>query len=210
EIGPQGVQIHRQQTDLVDPMEDDVFRVAFNPLYEVPRIRTLTEDSGQRQKEKAAVTRFIEDGPFLDKLAQTEVMEAFRHWGIGYRLEVFDKDQSEVWSIDFNRAPTVQKGYFGRVHLYEGIGYSEFYRLIQGETNWDFVGASGQYRTFHNVYRVDREKFECYPQEKKFPQPLAEVFPANREMNREKYMKDVRRWKGQFDQAGPAKMIDNN
>ncbi len=210
EIGAQGVQIHRQQTDLVDPMEDDVFRVAFNPLYEVPRIRTLTEDPGQRQKEKEAVTRFIEDGPFLDKLAQTEVMEAFRHWGIGYRLEVFDEDRSDVWSIDFSRAPTVQKGYFGRVHLYEGIGYSEFYRLIQGETNWDFVGASGQYRTFHNVYRVDRGKFECYPQEKKFPQPLAEVFPANREMNREKYMKDVRRWKGQFDQAGPAKIIDNN
>ena len=173
-------------------------------------IHTLTDDPEQRAKEKEAVTRFIEEGPFLEKVTQSEVMTAFQHWGIGYCLEVFDKDQSEVWSIDFNRAPTVQKGYFGRVHLYEGIGYSEFYRLIQGETNWDFVGASGQYRTFHNVYRVDRGKFECYPQEKKFPQPLAEVFPANREMNREKYMKDVRRWKGQFDQAGPAKMIDNN
>jgi hypothetical protein len=29
-------------------------------------------------------------------------------------------------------------------------------------------------------------------------------------MDREKYMKDVRRWKGQFDGAGPAKMTDNN
>jgi len=59
------------------------------------------------------------------------------------------------------------------------------------------------------VYRVDRGNFECYPQEKKFPQPLAEVFPSSREKDREKYMKDVRRWKGQFDNMGLAKIIDN-
>jgi len=46
--------------------------------------------------------------------------------------------------------------------------------------------------------------------EKKFPQPLTEVFPRNREMEREKYLKDVRRWKGQFEEPGLAKMIDNN
>ncbi len=210
EISSGGVQIHRKQTDLVTRLEDQEFRVAFNPVYEVPRIRTLTEDAGQRAKEKEAVTHFIEGGAFLEKLSQLDTMEAFKHWGIGYRLEVFDEDSSDIWSIDFSRPPEIQKGYFGTVNIYEGIGYSELYRLIQGETNWDFVGASGQYRTFHNIYRVSRGNFEFYPQEKKFPQPLTEVFPSDREMDREKYMKDVRRWKGQFEGAGPAKMIDNN
>ena len=210
EISSEGAKIHRQQTDLVTRQEDDIFRTAFNPLYEVPRIRTLTEDPEQRTIEKEAVIRFIEDGVFLDKLTQSEVMSAYQHWGIGYRLELFDEDNSDIWSVDFSKDPAFQKGYFGTVNLYEGIGYSEFYRLIQGETNWDFVGASGQYRTFHNIYRVDRGNFESYPQEKKFPQPLTEVFPSNREMDREKYLKDVRRWKGQFDKVGPAKMIDNN
>jgi len=143
--------------------------------------------------EKAAVTKFIEGGAFLDKLTQSEVMAAYQHWGIGYRLELFDEDSSDIWSVDFSKDPAFQKGYFGTVNLYEGIGYSEFYRLIQGETNWDFVGASGQYRTFHNIYRVGQGNFEFYPQEKKFPQPLTKVFPADQEMDREKYLKDVRR-----------------
>ena len=178
-------------------------------MYEVPRIRTLTEDSGQRAKEKEAVTSFIEDGAFLEQLSQLDMMEGYKHWSIGYRLELFDEDSSDIWSIDFGKPPEIQRGYFGTVNIYEGIGYSELYRLIQGDTNWDFVGASGQYRTFHNIYRVSRGNFEFYPQEKKFPQPLTEIFPADREMDREKYLKDVRRWKGQFEGAGPAKMIDN-
>jgi beta-lactamase family protein len=210
EISPQGSKVHRHQTDLLTPLEDDAFRTAFNPLYEVPRIRTMTEDAEQRAMEKEEVTRFIEGGAFLEKLSQSEVMAAYQHWGIGYRLELFDEDHSDIWSIDFSKPPAVQKGYFGTVNLYEGIGYSEFYRLIQGDTNWDFVGASGQYRTFHNIYQVAQGNFESYPQEKKFPQPLTEIFPGDREMDREKYLKDVRRWKGQFDEAGPAKMIDNN
>jgi UDP-MurNAc hydroxylase len=210
EINSEGTQIHPQKTDLVTRQEDDIFRTAFNPVYEVPRIRTLTENPEERAKEKDVVTRFIEGGGFLDKLTQLDVMEGYKHWGIGYRLELFDEDNSDIWSIDFSKPPIVQKGYFGTVNLYEGIGYSELYRLIQGDTNWDFVGASGQYRTFHNIYRVSRGNFESYPQEKKFPQPLTEVFPADREMDREKYLKDVRRWKGQFDGAGPAKMIENN
>ena len=204
EIGALETQIHRQQTGLVTRLEDDIFRTAFNPVYEVPRIRTLTEDPGQRAQQKEAVIKFIEGGEFLDQLMRSDVMETFQHWGIGYRMECFDEDSSDIWSIDFRNAPAIQKGYFGSVNLYEGIGYSELYGLIQGETNWDFVGASGQYRTFHNIYRVDRGNFEFYPQEKKFPQPLAKVFPPNREMDREKFMKDVRRWKGQFDGAGPA------
>ncbi len=86
EISAEGAKIHRQQTDLVTRQEDEIFRTAFNPVYEVPRIRTLTEDPELRVKEKEAVIRFIEDGTLLDKLSQSESMAAYRHWGIGYRL----------------------------------------------------------------------------------------------------------------------------
>ena len=204
EISATGTKIHRQQSELVTRQEEENFRTAFNPLYEVPRIRTLTEDSDQRRKEKEAVTQFLLDGTFVEKLKQSEVMAAFQHWGLGYRLELFDEDESDIWYIDFSKEPVLQRGYFGRVNLYEGISYSELYRLIEGTTNWDFVGSSGNYRTFHNIYRVDQGNFEYYPQAKKFPQPLQEVFPPNRDMDREKFMKDVRRWKGKYDGAGPA------
>ena len=32
--------------------------------------------------------------------------------------------------------------------------------------------------------------------DKKFPQPLTEIFPAGKEMDRSKFMQDVKRWKG--------------
>ncbi len=56
--------IHPQKSDLVTYQENDILRTAFNPVYEAPHIRTLTEDSEQRAKEKEAVTQFIEDGAF--------------------------------------------------------------------------------------------------------------------------------------------------
>jgi len=210
EISSEGAKIHHQQSELVTRQEDDIFRTAFNPVYEVPRIRTLTENTDQRAIEKERVISFIESDAFLEKLSQLEAMEAYKYWSIGYRLEVFDEEHSDIWSIDFSKPPAIQKGYFGTVNLYEGIGYSELYALIEGNANWDFVGASGQYRTFHNIYRVSQGNFEFYPQDKKFSQLLTEVFPSDREMDREKYLKDVRRWKGKFDNAGPTKMIDNN
>lgn len=197
EITPQGVTIHEKQSEVVRCVESDDRVTAFNPLFEVPRIRTLTEDADQQAEEKQAVEDFLKK-EFPERLQALEVMSAWAHWKVGYRLEVFGDGESEVWSLDFGKSPAPVKGFMGRVNLYEGIACSELARLIRGETNWDFVGASGQYRTFHNVYRVVGEKFEFYPQEKKFPQPLMEVFPADKAMDREKYLKDVRRWKDRF------------
>ena len=57
------------------------------------------------------------------------------------------------------------------------------------------MGASAQFRTFNNIYKVGEGKFEFYPHDKKFPNVLMEVFPNNEEMEREKFFKDVRRWK---------------
>lgn len=198
EVSPEGVKIHQQQSDLVTPVASGEFRVAFNPVCEIPAIRTMTKDPEQQAKEAAVVTEFLEK-EFVDRLIKLNVLEAWQEWQIGYRLEIFGADHSEIWSVDFSqKAPALKKGYFGRVSLYEGISCSELYGLIRGEANWDFVGASGQYRTFHNIYRVDRNHFDSFPQEKKFPQPLTELFPPDKAMDREKYLKDVRRWKGAF------------
>jgi L-ascorbate metabolism protein UlaG (beta-lactamase superfamily) len=197
EITPQGVMIHPKQSEVASFVESDDRVTAFNPLFEVPRIRTMTEDAAKQAEERQTVQEFLQK-EFPERLKKLEVMNAWTHWKIGYRLEIFGNDESEVWSIDFSKSSAIQNGYMGRVNLYEGIACSELFRLIRGETNWDFVGASGQYRTFHNIYRVVGENFEFYPQEKKFPQPLMEVFPADQSMDREKYLKDVRRWKDQF------------
>lgn len=197
EITKEGVRIHENVSDLVQRAEIDPGKTAFNPQCAVPPISTLTEDEAQREQEWAAVVHFIEQD-LIGRLEPLEVMQAWLHWRLGYRLEVFGNGSSRVWSIDFSKPPQVIQGYFGRVNLYEGISCSELFRLIQGKTNWDFVGASAQYRSFHNVYRVDPGNFEYFPQAKKFPGPLTEIFPSDREMDREKYLKDVRYWKDQF------------
>ncbi len=197
EISPTGTTIHQGATELIKLEKSSIYDTAFNPLYEVPKICTLTENKDQQLEESKVVTQFIEE-ELGERLSKLEMMNAWTHWSLGYRLEVFGEDQSDIWSIDFSNSATVKKGYFGRVNLYEGISCSELYGLIKGTTNWDFVGASGQYRTFHNIYRVDQGKFEFFPQDKKYPQPLMELFPSDRDMDREKYLKDVRRWKGKF------------
>ncbi|MGP0564783.1 MULTISPECIES: MBL fold metallo-hydrolase [unclassified Nitrospina] len=198
EITKEGVTLHEKKSETVKFQENNDSITAFNPLMEVPRIRTMTTDPARQAEEKQCVENFLQK-EFLERLQQLEVASAWGHWKVGYRLELFGEDDSDVWSIDFSKPPAITRGYLGRVNVYEGISYSELYRLIKGETNWDFVGASGQYRTFHNVYRVVGGNFECFPQEKKFPQPLMEVFPPDKAMDREKYLKDVRRWKGQFE-----------
>jgi len=194
EISKAGARVLPQSSDFVRMREDDSDLIEFKPVAPVNAIQCLTADQAEQDEEWRQVTRFIRE-ELLDRLRRVEAGKVFAHWRVSYQLEVFGCDGSEIWSIDFSRPPEVVKGRTGKINLYEGIGCSEFYRLIRGETNWDFVGAAAQYRTFHNVYRVENGAFECYPQENKFPQPLMEIFPSDKTMDREKYMKDVRRWK---------------
>ena len=84
-----------------------------------------------------------------------------------------------------------------KINLYEGIAASDFINLFNGSTSWDFVGLCGNYRTFSNIYRVSLGTFEFFPIDRPFPLPLLQVFPSDREMDRNKYMKDVLRWKDQ-------------
>jgi len=195
EISPGGADLQRQASDFVCVLEDNEHLVEFKPVAEVKPIRTLTLDKEKHDAERQAVVQFIE-GHLLDALPQTQIDSIWRKWKVVYQLELFAKDNSDIWCIDFARADLkIVKGRIGKINLYEGIAYSELFRLMDGETNWDFVGVAAQYRCFHNVYRVGKGSFECFPQDKKFPPPLMEIFPAGREMDREKFMKDVRRWK---------------
>ena len=196
EITPEGVKILRQESDFVRTRENDGERVEFKPVMEVSPLKTLTKDVAQQEKEKQVVTDYIEN-KMVDLLVQNENVQTWVEWKTVYQLEVFGENGSDIWSIDFGGDDAVvQKGSLGKINLYEGIGYSEFYNLIEKKTSWDFVGVAAQYRTFKNIYRVQKGKAECYPNDKRLPQPLTELFPPNKEMDREKYMKDVRRWKG--------------
>ncbi len=195
-IDPGGVEIERQAADFVRVKEDDEHLVEFKPVAEVAPLRTLTEDPAEREKEKQAVIEYIETR-LIEELLQKESVRTWVEWKTAYQLELFDADSSDIWCIDFaGEDAVIEKKRIGKINLYEGIAYSEFYRLMHNQTNWDFVGVAAQYRTFQNIYRVERGEIEKYKGEKRFPQPLMELFPPDLTMDREKYMKDVRRWKG--------------
>lgn len=196
EITPEGAKILRQDSDFVRVHENDGYLAEFKPVMEVKPLKTLTTDADRQEEEKRVVTEFIENR-LVDLLVESPNVQTWVEWKTAYQLEVFGQNGSDIWSVDFSgEDAAVQKGRIGKVNLYEGISYSEFYKLIEKQTSWDFVGVAAQYRTFKNIYRVEKGNLECYSKEKRFPQPLTEIFPPDREMDREKYMKDVRRWKG--------------
>jgi len=194
---PEGVTIKRQESGFVRVKEDDSYKVAFKPVLEVTPIKTRTTDPKQYAEEMETVRDFIENH-LLDRLLKSEILAGWRHWQMVYQLEVFGQDGAQVWSIDFG-APelTVQKGGLSKINLYEGIASSELFQLIKKTTSWDYVALCSNYRTFNNIYRVVNGSLEYYPSDKinHVLEPLMEAFPADLEMDREKYMKDVRRWK---------------
>ena len=197
-VSPDGVRIEKQGSDFVRIREDDSHLVAFKPIMEVPRMRTRTADTEKYNREIAAVRDFIEN-EFTRRLAKSEILEAWKHWQVAYQLEVFGQEGSEIWNIDFGQdGINIQKAEPGKTNLYEGIGSSELFALIENKTSWDYVTLCGNYRTFNNIYRVTEGSFEFNPSEKMncVFEPLMEAFPWDHAMDREKYMREVRRWKG--------------
>ncbi len=196
-IEPDSVRVEKQSSKFVKVLDEDSHRVVFKPIMEVPPIRTRTTDHNQHKNEMTVVKDFIQN-QFMDMMLKSDMMPGWRHWKVVYQLEVFGQDGSEVWSVDFGvEEPEIQKGDIGKINLYEGISSSEFVALIEKRTSWDFVSLCGNYRTFNNVYKVSDGRFEYYPGEEidHVLEPLMDIFPSNSEMDREKYMKDVRRWK---------------
>jgi len=196
-ITREGVEIQKAASEFVKIKENDGHEVEFKPVSEVPPIRTQTQDKTQYEKEWQAVVNFIENR-LVGLLVEKKAVQSWVEWKVVYQLEVFGQDGSEIWCLDFaGENADIIKGRIGKINLYEGIACSEFYNLIQNETSWDYVGINGQYRTFKDIYRIRLGEFEHWSgTEKKFPQPLTEVFPAGQEMDRAKFMRDVKRWKG--------------
>jgi len=196
-ISPSGVRVESQGSDFVRTVEDDSYRVAFKPVLEVSPIRTQTTDPAQHEQEMNVIRDFVEN-QFMDRILKSEILQGWQHWRMVYQLEVFGQGTSEVWSIDFGQPELrIEKGDLGKINLYEGIASSELYALIQKTTSWDYVALCGNYRTFNNIYRITKGSLEYFPSEKinQALEPLMDTFPADLTMDREKYLKDVRRWK---------------
>ena len=197
-IASDEIRIENQSSNFVRVLEDDSHRLAFKPIMEVPRLRTRTTDDNQHEKEISIIQDFIEK-QFMKLILASEMLEGWKHWQIVYQLEIFGREESEIWSIDFGQSdPSLQKGDLGKINLYEGIASSEFHALIEGKTSWDYVALCGNYRTFNNIYRITNGSFEIPPKDTSnyALEPLMVLFPWDRKMDREKFMKDVRRWKG--------------
>ena len=193
-----GVRIEKQSSDFVRIRENDGHLVAFKPVMEVPPIRTQTTDPKQHEKEMKVIRDFIENH-LMERILRSDMLKFWLHFQVVTQLEVFGQEGSEVWGIDFAQDKLqVQKGDLGKINIYEGIGSSELYALIEGTTSWDYVTLCGNYRTFHNIYRVTDGSLELPPEDLSnySLEPLMEAFPWDEAMNREKFMKDVRRWKG--------------
>ncbi|KMP12142.1 hypothetical protein UR09_01825 [Candidatus Nitromaritima sp. SCGC AAA799-A02] len=197
-ISSSGIRIEEQGSDFVRMREDDSHLVTLKPVMEVPPIRTRTTDTKQHEQEMTVIRNFIEKD-LMEKVSMNEMLEGWKHWQIVYQLEVFGQEGSEIWSIDFGSPEIrIQKEDLGKINLYEGIASSELHSLIQGTTSWDYVTLCGNYRTFNNIYRVTNGSFEIPPSDKSnyALEPLMNIFPWDHEMDRNKFMKDVRRWKG--------------
>ncbi len=198
-ISSSEVRIENQSSPFVRVLEDDSDKVVFKPVMEVAPLRTRTDDPEDCEDEMARIRDFVEN-QLIGILVKSDLLEAWQYWNVVYQLEVFGKEGSETWSIDFEEnPPRVQNTCLGKINLYEGISASELDALVQGKTSWDFVALCGHYRTFNNIYRVTDGNFEYFPSEKLDValEPLMVAFPWNNEMDLEKFMRDVRRWKGQ-------------
>lgn len=195
-VTPSGTTIEKQSSPFVRVKEDDSEKVIFKPVLEVTPMRTRTTDPEEHQREMKVIKEFIGNG-FLEKINKSEMLEGWRHWQVVYQLEVVGQEGSEVWYVDFTQPePRFVQDDLNKINIYEGITASELCALIEGKTSWDFVALCGNYRTFNNIYRVTDGHFEYLPGDKinSAFEPLMDAFPWSKEMDREKFMKDVRRW----------------
>ena len=149
--------------------------------------------------QSSVIDRNFVENQLLERLKKADMWNGWKEWQVCYQLEVFGQEKEpEVWSIDFGLPePKVQKGDLGKINVYESIASSELLALIEKRTSWDYVALCGNYRTFNNIYLVTDGNFKYFSSDKvnQVVEPLMEAFPADPAMDREKYMKDIRRWK---------------
>jgi len=198
-VTPDGVRFEKQSSDFVRIREDDSHLVTFKPVLEVPAIKTQTTDPTEYEREMKVVEDFLENC-LMERILNSELLGGWQHWQIVYQLEIFGQEGSQPWTIDFAQPdkPQLHKSDIGKINLYEGISSSELCALIESTTSWDYVTLCGNYRTFNNIYRVTNGRVELPPEDRSnyALEPLMDLFPWDSDMDRRKFMKDVRRWKG--------------
>lgn len=197
-ISKEDIRIEKQSSNFVQVREDDSHLVTFKPHAYVPVITTQTTDPEEYKREMQVVNNFIENC-LIERVSNSELLQGWQHWQIVYQLEVFGQESSQPWTIDFGKPgkPELQKGDIGKINIYEGISSSELCALIEGSTAWDYVTLCGNYRTFNNIYRITDGRFELPPEDKSnyALEPLMDIFPWDADMDRQKFMRDVKRWK---------------
>ena len=197
-ISKEKVEIKKQSSDFVQVREDDSHLITFKPHAYVPVITTQTTDPAKYKREMQVVDDFIENC-LLERILKSELLEGWQHWQIVYQLEVFGQDEPQAWTVDFSQSgePKLHKGDIGKINIYEGISSSELCALVEGNTSWDYITLCGNYRTFNNIYRITDGRFELPPEDKSnyALEPLMDIFPWDSEMDRQKFMRDVKRWK---------------
>ena len=197
-ISKEQVEIKKQSSDFVQVREDDSHLITFKPQAYVPVITTQTTDPTEHKREMQVVDDFI-GNCLLERVLKSELLEGWKHWQIVYQLEVFGQDKPQAWTVDFSQSgePKLHKGDIGKINIYEGISSSELCALVEGKTSWDYVTLCGNYRTFNNIYRITDGRFELPPEDKSnyALEPLMDIFPWDSDMDRQKFMRDVKRWK---------------
>jgi UDP-MurNAc hydroxylase len=197
-ISKEIIEIKKQSSDFVQVREDDSHLITFKPHAYVPVITTQTTDPTEYKREMRVVDDFIRNC-LLERVLKSELLEGWKHWQIVYQLEVFGQDEPQAWTVDFSQSgePKLYKGDIGKINIYEGISSSELCALVEGKTSWDYVTLCGNYRTFNNIYRITDGRFELPPEDKSnyALEPLMDIFPWDSDMDRQKFMRDVKRWK---------------
>ena len=197
-ISKDEIYIEKQASDFVRIKEDNSQLITFKPNSEVPAIKTQTTDPEEYQREIKVVDDFIEKY-FLERILKSDLLKGWQHWQIVYQMEVFGQDGPQAWTIDFGqpKQPQLHKGEIGKINLYEGISSSELCALIEGNAAWDYISLCGNYRTFNNIYRISNGRVELPPADKSnyALEPLMDMFPWDSDMDRRKFMRDVKRWK---------------
>ena len=197
-ISKEIIEIKKQSSDFVQVREDDSHLITFKPHAYVPVITTQTTDPKEYKREMQVVDDFI-GNCLIERVLKSELLEGWKHWQIVYQLEVFGQDKPQAWTVDFSQSgePKLHKGDIGKINIYEGISSSELCALVEGKTSWDYVTLCGNYRTFNNIYRITNGRFELPPEDKSnyALEPLMDIFPWDSDMDRQKFMRDIKRWK---------------
>ena len=197
-ISKEIIEIKKQSSDFVQVREDDSHLITFKPQAYVPVITTQTTDPTEHKREMQVVDDFI-GNCLIERVLKSELLEGWKHWQIVYQMEVFGQDEPQAWTVDFSQSgePKLHKGDIGKINIYEGISSSELCALVEGKTSWDYVTLCGNYRTFNNIYRITDGRFELPPEDKSnyALEPLMDIFPWDSDMDRQKFMRDVKRWK---------------